>query len=131
MTERFDDGRYRIVDEPKRIPLAGMAGPLTLFLLPITLYLALTVSLFFFFLPGVLGLLIGGQHVWRDPLLCLLAVAIFVAGAVINVTALENGMSEVAFDYAQSIRIALTALPLFHVVQMQYRTLILRAALNQ
>ncbi|MEO0908208.1 MAG: hypothetical protein AAFY07_11860 [Pseudomonadota bacterium] len=131
MTERFGDGRYRIIDEPKRIPLGGLAYPITLFMLPITLWLALIVNVLFFFIPGALGILIGGRHRWLDPLLCLLAIVIFIAGAVINLALLDNGMSEIAFQYAQDIRIALTALPLFFIVQGQHRTLTLRRALEQ
>ena len=131
MTQRFDDGRYRIVDEPKRIPLGGLAQPLLLFLLPITLYLALTVNLFFFLLPGALGLLIGGKHFWFDPLLSASSIVIFVTGSVISFVALDYGLSETGYDYALSVCIALAALPLFFIIQGQHRTLVLRAAMKQ
>lgn len=130
MTRLREDGRYRIVDEPRRLPGAGAASNSMIMVLPITIWLALVYHWLFFLLPGVLGFLIGGQHRWRDPLLALLSIAIFIGLAIVNVTLLDRGLSEIAFDYLQDIRLALTTAPLFAIVIAQSRTLQLRAAMQ-
>ena len=99
--------------------------------LPITIYCALMYHPLFFTLPGVLGILIGGPHRWKDPLLAVLSVAIFY-GLDIGFFVYDRiyGMSPVAIAYSLDAVIALTVLPLFFIIFGQQRTLNLRAALG-
>ena len=122
-----DTGRYQIPGEPEGQKLPG-AIPSPFWLLPISIYLALAYSFWFFLLPGALGFLIGGRHRWRDPLLALLAVAIFLAAGVAVGLWQMNGLSGLWLYYAHDLRLALTTLPLFAVIMGQLRTQQLRSA---
>jgi hypothetical protein len=131
MTDRFADGRYRIVDEPTNLRLGAFAQPLILLMLPATVWLALFVSPLLFALPGLFGLVIGGRHRWRDPALGLLALVIHFAAIIAYDLAVENGLGKMLAAYAIDLVIAFTVLPLFFIIMGQHRTLILRAAMGR
>jgi|GEM_PF-3516369 len=122
-----DDVRYRIDDEPARMPVPGM--DLLIFIsLPATVFLALSFSLFFIAIPGVVGLLIGGRHRWFDPLMCVLSFAIFFFGGMVDRLLLDVGVSGLASEYLLDLYIALIFLPQVFVVIQQQRTVQLRRA---
>ncbi len=122
-----DDGRYRIDDEPARMPLPGME--LVIFIaFPLTIFLTLSFSLFFLAIPGVLGVIIGGRHRWFDPLLCLLSFVLFVVLAIIVGFLLDSGLEGLLAEYARDFMIAFMFLPLVYCFFQQQRTLQLRAA---
>lgn len=122
-----DDGRYRIDDEPARMPFQGME--LVIFIaFPATIFFTLTYSLFCLAIPGVLGVIIGGRHRWFDPLMCLACFVIFVIVAIVAGQLLDAGVDGLAAEYMRDISIALMFLPMVHVVMQQQRTLQLRRA---
>jgi Na+-transporting NADH:ubiquinone oxidoreductase subunit NqrE len=124
------DLRYRILDEPGTPPLARIAIP-PLVLIPITLYLALSYSVFFFLLPGLNGLLVWGNHKWRDIGLSFLALVLFIAAVIAkNLLADAQLISGLGQEYAKDLALALGVFPLIKVMFDQYYTLSLRRALG-
>ena len=122
-----DTARYRIEDEPRRLPLIG-SGTALLLLAPITIYTAIVYNMLMLLLPGVIGFFVGGPHRWRAPLLAVLSLAIFIALGIVNAQLLKLGVERIWFDYAQDIRIALTAVPMFLIViELQYSLLLAEA----
>jgi hypothetical protein len=123
--------RYQIVDEPRRPPLARVALPAVV-LMPVTIYLALRFSLFFFLLPGVNGLLVAGNHKWRDVALSVLAVALMAGGIVTNGILYDAGVLRgLWLRYAEDAVLALATLPLLKVALDQFFTTEMRQALGQ
>jgi hypothetical protein len=121
------EGRYQIPGEPDAPKLQG-AVPSPFWMLPIAIFLALSYSLWFFLLPGLIGFLIGGRHRWRDPLLALLSVGIFIATGIGLGLWQLSGLEGLGLYYAHDLRLALSVLPLLVVVMGQMQTQQLRMA---
>ncbi|TIX49461.1 hypothetical protein [Alteraurantiacibacter aquimixticola] len=124
-----DDGRYRINDEAARLPVPGTQ--LLIFLsLPLTVYLCLRYAVLFAFIPGAIGLLIGGRHRWFDPLMGVLTFLLNIFGNFVIVTTVELGLEHVLLlFYLTDLIIAIVFLPLFYSVWQQQRTVQLREAM--
>ncbi len=122
-----DDGRYRIDDEPARMPFHGME--LLIFLsLPATVFLSLSQSLLFLAIPGLIGLFIGGRHRLFDPLMCGLSFVIFLLAAIAVGLLLDMGLDGLLAEYTRDLMIAVMFLPQVHSVIQQQRTVQLRAS---
>lgn len=123
------DHRYQIPDEPQQPMWARIVIP-PFFLLPLTIYATLSYSPLFALLPGVNGLLVNGNHKWRDVGLSCLALMLFVAGIVIIALLTDAGaVAGVARKYSQDLVLALFVFPLLKVLTDQQRTMDLRRAL--
>lgn len=124
------DGRYRIVDEPRTPFFARFAIP-PLILLPVTTYFALMYSPLLWLLPGLNGLIVAGNHKWRDVGLSVLALVLFIAGVVTNGLLYDAGLLRgLTLSYAKDFVLALTVFPLIKILFDQYFTISMRQALR-
>lgn len=121
------NGRYRIDDEPRRLPLAGAASSLIV-LLPVTIWLSLIYSPLFFLLPGAFGFFVGGPLQWKAPGMAMLSLILFVTLGILNSFLLDLDVPDLWFAYAQDLRLALTVAPLFYITIELQRTLTLAEA---
>lgn len=120
------DNRYQIPDEPQRPMWARIVIP-PFFLLPLTIYLTLGHSWFFALLPGVNGLLVNGNHKWRDIALSVLALFLLFSGSVVGFILSDEGLvTGLAEDYLRDFVLALFLLPLLKILVDQQRTMELR-----
>ena len=125
------DHRYQIPDEPQRPMWAKIVIP-PFFLLPLTIYLTLAYSWFFALLPGVNGLLVNGNHKWRDIALSVAALVLLFVGSLARFILSDEGMvTGLAEDYLRDFVLALFVLPLLKVLADQQRTMELRRVVAQ
>ena len=125
------DRRYQIPDEPQR-PMWAKIVITPFFQLPLTIYLTLAHSWFFALLPGVNGLLVNGNHKWRDILLSVIALVLLVVGSLTGYILTDEGVvTGLAADYVRDFVLALFLLPLLKVLTDQQRTMELRRAVAQ
>ena len=125
------DHRYQIPDEPQRPMWAKIVIP-PFVLLPLTIYLTLVYSWFFALLPGVNGLLVNGNHKWRDLALSVTALVLLFVGSFTRFVLSEEGIvAGLADDYLRDLVLALFALPLLKVLADQQRTMELRRVVAQ
>ena len=122
--------KYHLPDEPSPSLLSRFAiAPL--WLLPATVYLGLVYSLFFFLLPGLNGLMIGGHGKWRSVGYSLLSVVLFVGLAIARGVAEEAGLiGGLLNEYARDVVLAIVVFPLLLALFEQGTTIALRDAMK-
>ncbi len=122
--------KYHLPDEPTPSLLSRFAiAPF--WLLPATVYLGLVYSLFFFLLPGLNALLIGGHTKWRSLGYSVLSVVLFVFLAVARGMAAEAGLiGGLLNEYARDAVLSIAVFPLLLAVVEQGNTIALRDALR-
>lgn len=122
--------RYQLPDEPKRPLWTRFYLPPLLWMIG-TIYLALDVSPLFWLLPGVNGLLVNGNHRWRDIGLSVLALVIYIAGMATLIALDDARLLPIwPLRYGLDVVIALTVAPLVKVYIDQQRTIVYRSQLE-
>ena len=97
----------------------------------LTIWCALSYSPLFLLLPGVNGLLVWGNHKWRDLGLAALSLLLFVVGSLVIRLLSEMGLlNGLGLEYARDVVLALAVCPAVKVVIDQYHTIDLRRALQ-
>jgi hypothetical protein len=121
--------RYQIADEPQRPMWTRIMVP-GILLLPLTIFCAVAYSPIFWLLPAVNGLLVNGNHKFRDIGLSVLALMIFMIGIIGLATSEDGGLiSRLTADIGFDAVLALTVAPLLKVLTDQETTMLLRAEL--